>query len=56
MAAATAEQIVDAVKDYLDATARAHTCPGFDCITCAVNSDRYRELVGVVESALKQES
>jgi hypothetical protein len=44
--------ITDAVKSFLDQTALAHDCVGFDCSLCSINRDRYEELLGVIESAL----
>lgn len=49
-----ARHVVDAVKGYLDQTARAHSCAGFDCATCALNRDRYVEAVAEVEKAVPQ--
>jgi hypothetical protein len=45
--------ITAAVKSYLDQTARAHDCAGFDCSICSINRDRYTELKEIIESALK---
>lgn len=43
---------VDAVSDYLDNTARAHNCAGFDCRVCALNGDRLAEARGAAEDAI----
>lgn len=47
-----AEAVLDAVKGYLDSTARKHECVGYDCKFCALNGDRYVECKALVLEAL----
>ena len=50
-----AEKIAEAVKAYHDQTARKHACPGFDCVRCAFNRDRFEELTAEILTALESE-
>ena len=49
------ENILEAVKQYLDSTARAHNCAGFDCSVCALNGYRFQEAKDAAFQAWKNE-
>jgi hypothetical protein len=47
-----AQKVYEAVQQYLDQTARAHTCAGWDCAVCSLHSARGEEMYESIKEAL----